>query len=202
MQIKHSHTNSKYIGRPGDLIYLTIKMPLTFSGGITLLPAHLPPSFPTAHEPGNGTSSCSGLLRPPRCSTHFSRSLSLFRCWKKDGSQMSWFSWHTCLQDCPGPASFTCRALRGGHITCPWQKSWNDKKPSVKGPKLQLATPACQAAHRGGGRCQGTGKGSRWAPNLGWNWPQPEHVPGPALHLPTSSLNCQRGKGISHLHTG
>lgn len=128
-------------------------------------PAHLPTSFPTAHEPGDRTSSCSRLPRPPRSSTHFSRSLSLFRCWKKDGSQMSWFSWHTCLQDCPGSASFTCRALRGGHITCPWQKSWNDKKPSVKGPKLQLATTACQAAHRGGGCCQGTGKGSRWAPN-------------------------------------
>lgn len=51
---------------PVDLIYLTTKMPLTFSGRITLQPAHLPTSFPTAHKPGKGTSSCSGLPHPAR----------------------------------------------------------------------------------------------------------------------------------------
>lgn len=68
-------------------------------------------------------------------STYLSKSLSLLRCWKKEGSQMSWFSWHTCLQDWPGSASFTCRALSGGHITCPWQKSYNDKEAVSPGSK-------------------------------------------------------------------
>lgn len=73
-------------------------------------------------------------------STYLSRSLSLLRCWKKEGSQMSWFSWHTCLQDWPGSASFTCRALRGGHITCPWQKSYNDKgSRSLPAPSVSLS---------------------------------------------------------------
>lgn len=60
-------------------------------------------------------------------STYLSRALSLLRCWKKEGSQMSWFSWQTCLQDFPGSAVFTWRALNGGHITCPWQKSCSDR---------------------------------------------------------------------------
>lgn len=60
-------------------------------------------------------------------STYLSRALSLLRCWKKEGSQMSWLSWQTCLQDFPGSAIFTWRALNGGHITCPWQKSCSDR---------------------------------------------------------------------------
>lgn len=40
---------------------------------------------------------------------------------------MSWLSWQTCLQDFPGSAIFTWRALNGGHITCPWQKSCSDR---------------------------------------------------------------------------
>lgn len=55
---------------------------------------------------------------------YLARSLSLLRCWKKEGSQISCSSWHTCLQDFPGGANFTCMALRGGHITWPWQKSY------------------------------------------------------------------------------
>lgn len=61
------------------------------------------------------------------CASHLARSLSLLRCWKKDGSQMSCASWHTCLHECPGSAIFTCSVLRGGHITWPWQKSWKYK---------------------------------------------------------------------------
>lgn len=79
---------------------------------------------------------CSHELKPGSCChlvatsieakyvSHLARSLSLLRCWKKEGSQMSCSSWQTCLQECPGSASFTCRALRGGHMTWPWQKSW------------------------------------------------------------------------------
>lgn len=66
------------------------------------------------------------------CSTYLSRALSLLRCWKKEGSQMSWLSWQTCLQDFPGSAIFTWRALNGGHITCPWQKSCSDRSYFIR----------------------------------------------------------------------
>lgn len=74
-----------------------------------------------------------------QCVPHLARSLSLLRCWKKDGSQMSCSSWHTCLQERPGSANLTCRALSGGHITCPWQKSWKKKK-KIHGK--HICTPA------------------------------------------------------------
>lgn len=78
----------------------------------------LPPSGPSAH----GTSDLA-KRKVKMAEPHLARSLSLLRCWKKDGSQMSCSSWHTRLHERPGSASLTCRVLRGGHITCPWQKS-------------------------------------------------------------------------------
>ncbi len=49
---------------------------------------------------------------------------------------MSCSSWHTCLQVRPGSASLTCRALRGGHITWPWQTSWQHNVASHSDKRL------------------------------------------------------------------
>lgn len=73
---------------------------------------------------------------------YLARSLSLLRCWKKEGSQISCSSWHICLQDFPAGASFTCKVLRGGHITWPWQKSCT--QTPIKRAFFTPQSQACQ----------------------------------------------------------
>lgn len=118
LQAQHPRLNSKQISVPGDLIHATPELLASHSVGRRTMPPSAPQS-PSQRQPRSEWSRAG----PPHARTYLSMSLSLLRCWKKEGSQMSWLSWHTCLHDCPGLASFTCSALRGGHITCPWQKS-------------------------------------------------------------------------------
>lgn len=100
-------------------------LPAAARAALPTLPSH----WTCALNSKCGKNQCNEETRQHICAInpYLSRALSLLRCWKKEGSQMSWLSWQTCLQDFPGSAIFTWRALNGGHITCPWQKSCSDR---------------------------------------------------------------------------